>query len=275
MYLYNIKSIRLWFTSILITFLFLGCDTTSGDSTDFKSTHESQVSSILFAHGFMSDASTWNHFSAITDAYDSREWVVYRTNVAKTGTIITRASQLADYINAQNLEDNSLLVVGHSMGGLDLRYIISQGNQNQSINNKYYRASKTIHQFYTIATPHKGSTIASFVSGDAGAIHDLSTTQMKEFNQEHPYSHSWVDGRAIPMLAFRFSCKKNNVDDGVVDVNKQILDGAPYTEEIFDGKHTSGLENLCTQDVTEELLQNRVIESILDNNTPKEVINGI
>jgi hypothetical protein len=98
---------------------------------------------------------------------------------------------------------------------------------------------------------------------------------MKKFNQEHPYSHSWVDGRAIPMLAFRFSCKENNLDDGVVDVGKQVLDGAPYTEEIFDGKHTSGLENLCTQDVTEELLQDRVIQGILDNNTPKEVVNGI
>jgi pimeloyl-ACP methyl ester carboxylesterase len=268
----TIKSWGLGLIGLVLSLAIMGCETMSGDSDDSKGGHPPQVSNILFAHGFMSSSETWNYFSQVTANENARSWTIFKTNVPKTGTIIERASALADYINAQNLPDNSLLVVGHSMGGLDLRYIISEGNQNQFEANKYYQATKAIHRFYTIATPHKGSDIAGLVKRDGGAIHDLSSAQMTTFNIAHPYAHSAVGTRHIPMLAFRFSCQDRELSDGVVDLDKQILDTAPYTQEVIDGKHTSGLERVCTNNVSEELLQDRIIDGILNNTTPRDTI---
>ncbi|WP_309497410.1 lipase/acyltransferase domain-containing protein [Sulfurovum sp.] len=254
---------------------FSGCSD-SDDANDSQSTHQKQVTNILFAHGFLSDAETWDHYSEVTANYNSREWIIYRTNVSKTGTIAVRASQLADYINAQNVEENSMLVVGHSMGGLDLRYIISEGNKDQTDTNKYYTAAKKIHQFYTIATPHKGSDAAGLVPVDDGAVYDLSSEHMTEFNEENPYSNSNIDGRAIEMLAFRFACNKQNDHDGVVATDSQILDGAPYTKEIIDGKHTTGEHRvICEDGIIGELDQDPIINSILNNNTPEQIANPL
>lgn len=264
MFQVSIKSISL---ALLFSLVILGCGGDSGDANT-GTTHPQEVSNILFAHGVGSSSETWNYFSQVTANESDREWVIYKTSVSKTGTIKERASQLADYINAQNLAENSLLVVGHSMGGLDLRYIISEGHQNQSEDNKYYQATRKIHKFYTLATPHKGSDAAESFENENGALHDLSSSNMAIFNIEHPYIHSSVGSRLIPMFAFRFSCEDEQKHDGVVDVDKQILDGAPYSEEIISGKHTSGLERVCNENVIEELLQENIIDDILKNNTP-------
>ncbi len=229
--------------------------------------HERQVTNILFAHGFLGSEETWDHFSEITSTYTHRKWTIYKTSVSETGSIEERANELADYINTQNIADNSMLVVGHSMGGLDLRYIISKGNQNQSNTNKFYRAAKTIHKLYTLASPHKGSDIAGLVPQDDGAVHDLSSENMEIFNEENPYSGFNIDGRNIPMLAFRFYCKTliTTDDDGVVEIEKQILDYAPYTREIFNGKHTTSELILCTDQSVAEVLQTPILHGILDN----------
>ena len=269
----KLNVIKSMLVALLITG-FSGCSDTD-DSNDSQSTHNERVTNILFAHGFLSSAETWDHYSEITANYNSREWVVYKTNVSMTGTIALRASQLADYINAQNVEDDSMLVVGHSMGGLDLRYIISRGYQDQSDANKYYRAAKTIHKMYTIATPHKGSDAAGLVSDDDGAVNDLSSSHMKEFNIENPYAYSSIDGRAIEMLAFRFACDALNSYDGAVKVDNQLLDGAPYTKDLIVGKHTTGNHVICKDGVIAELMQDPIINGILDDNTPEQVTNAI
>ena len=229
--------------------------------------HKPQVTNILFAHGFLGSEETWDHFTESTSTYTKRKWTIYKTSVSETGSIEERANELADYINAQDIADNSMLVVGHSMGGLDLRYIISKGNQDQSNTNKFYRAAKTIHKLYTLASPHKGSDIATLVPQDDGAVHDLSTENMEKFNEENPYSGFNIDGRNIPMLAFRFYCKTltSDDDDGIVEIEKQILDYAPYTKEIFKGKHTTGNLILCTDDSVAEVLQTPILHGILDN----------
>jgi len=229
--------------------------------------HISQVTNVLFAHGFLGSEETWDHFTESTSTYTKRKWTIYKTSVSETGSIEERGNELADYINAQDIADNSMLVVGHSMGGLDLQYIISKGNQDQSNANKFYRAAKTIHKLYTLASPHKGSDIAALVPQDDGAVHDLSTENMEKFNEENPYSGFNIDGRNIPMLAFRFYCKTltSDDDDGIVEIEKQILDYAPYTKEIFKGKHTTGNLILCTDDSVAEVLQTPILHGILDN----------
>jgi len=252
------------FIGVLISLFIISCGSESYGLPEVKSNHPLEVKNILFAHGFMSSSETWEDFTRYSSNYANREWVPYLTSVSKTGTIIQRASELADYINAQNLDDNSVLAVGHSMGGLDLRYIISMGHQNQSVNNKYYTAAKKIYKLYTIATPHKGSNIASLVKRDNGAVHDLSVEYMNEFNQKYPYSNNHIDDRFIPMLAIRFTCQKAQKNDGVVAIDKQILENAPYSEKIYKGKHTSGLRR-CEKNAREELTQSRIIEGILND----------
>ena len=263
--------------SILVTLLivaFVGCREID-DIIDPQSGHPAQVKNILFAHGFMSDKSTWDAYSTATANNTNREWRVYRTSVAKSGTIAERADELADYINSLDIGEDSMLVVGHSMGGLDLRYIISKGHQDQSYTNKYYRAAKTIHKIYTIATPHKGSDIAGLVPKDDGAVADLSSEHMLEFNALHPYTNSSVDMRVIEMLAFRFACNDRKSHDGVVNVDSQILDGAPYTRDILSGKHTTSKQRICSDGVTAELDQDWIVDSILDDNTPQGIVGSI
>ncbi|CAA6826835.1 MAG: Unknown protein [uncultured Sulfurovum sp.] len=264
------------FKGIFIAFsmiLFSGCgNDTKTVTSDVNSIHPMSVKNVLFAHGFLSSADTWNHYVEVTSDYADREWVIYRTDVSDTGSIVRRAGQLADYINAQGLEDNSMIVIGHSMGGLDLRYIISQGNQNQTDDNKYYKAAKKIYKFYTIATPHKGVEIANILPEDNGAVSDLSADHMSMFNKEHPYSNSSIDGRKIEMLAFRFACDDDKSTDGIVPIESQVLDGAPYTKEVLDGKHTTARHIIiCEDDVIAELNQNSIINNILDNSTPEQI----
>jgi uncharacterized alpha/beta hydrolase family protein len=227
--------------------------------------HGTEVTNILFAHGFGGDKSTWDHFVEVTNGYDAKDWNIYRTDVSRTDSIATRASTLADYINAQKFPADSVVAVGHSMGGLDLRYIISQGNLNQTESNKYYKAAKTIHKVFTIATPHKGVDEAKLDAlGLSKGLEDLKPENMEEFNNKYPYSTFSIDNRAIPMLAMRFKCKDGT--DGTVNVSSQSLKGAPRTKEIFDGRHSSNVTFLeCSQSIQEELEQDEIINGILDN----------
>ena len=238
----------------------------AGDAVPYMMMSEASYNNknILFAHGYKSSSKIWDNFTKISK---NRGWKTYRTNVK--GTIKERAKILAKYINSQNIENNSLVTVGHSMGGLDLRYIVNEGHKEQSNpDNIFVRAAMKISKVYTLATPHKGNQSAS---------NDLGIKQMKKFNEDNPYVDFNINGRDIPLLAFRFSCddsqisngddpKAENGSDGVVAVKRQILNGAPYTQSIFHGKHTAG--TLCAYSKggnTLEVELDHIIEGILDN----------
>jgi uncharacterized alpha/beta hydrolase family protein len=249
---------------ILIAFATVGCDRQNpSDDTPNKS-HGSRVTNILFAHGFLADSSVWDGYVRFTEHYQDKVWTTYRTSVSKTGSIAKRAEQLANYINAQKFSDDSVVAVGHSMGGLDLRYIIGKGNEDQSDSNKFYRAAKTVHKIYTIATPHKGIDETTLdMLGSGGALDDLKPYNMEKFNQRYPCSTLKIDGRNIPMLAMRFHCNENN-SDGAVTVQSQSLDGAPYTRKVFGGRHSDAAAIECPN-ATQELEQADIIRGILEN----------
>jgi len=216
---------------------------------------------ILFAHGLNSHKGTWNTYA---DYATNRGWRVFRTNVSRDGSIKTRATELANYINGLNIEDESLTAVGHSMGGLDLRYIVSRAHDGDE---PYYSAAKKIRDIYTIATPHKGNVFGG-LNTSSGAYKDLGKNQMLEFNKEYPYSTLEVDGIKKPLIALRFVCGtlKSFGTDGVVNITNQSLDGAPFKLIPVIGEHTNGTSLCKGSGASEELKNTDILDNILNDN---------
>jgi hypothetical protein len=225
---------------------------------------------ILFAHGYDSDRETWDRFSLYAE---QAGYQVLRFDVPAKGSIEERATRLAEQIiaNSTAIQAHTLISVGHSMGGLDLRYIVSLGHANESDpDDIFYRAAQKISRIYTIATPHKGTGLP----GVDDASKDMTTEHMKEFNEAYPYADYKIGGVAIPLLAYRFKCGDAKVSDGstpqqadsddtdgVVLTSKQLFNGAPYTQTIFSGKHTE--DALCLSDSEEELSRTDILEGML------------
>ncbi|HPA57208.1 MAG TPA: hypothetical protein PLT70_07245 [bacterium] len=243
-----------------------------------------EAKNILFAHGLNASFDGWSTFRNYAE---DQGWTVYGTSVGKRDSIANRADALANYINTLGLEENSLIVVGHSMGGLDLHYIISKGHEDPS--SKFGLAASTFKKYYTIASPHKGnqfsgmdlSVLNSIAALDGldwadmatcDAVHDLGLEQMQEFNEQYPYTTFSINGRKIPAMALRFSCiEGDEKGDGVVAVQNQSLNGAPHTSQIYEGAHMPGVCDILgveeEQEQTSEILQ-----KILDGyNFPKDV----
>lgn len=289
------KAYMIILTTVFSLF-FIGCDKNSHDTGSEQNSsagvilsvgspisqgHPERVKNILFAHGYHDNKSRWDAFSEyIKDNYS--DWKVYKTDVDPNATIENRGEELAKYIaSLDSVDDDSLLTVGHSMGGLDLHYVVSMGNLHEGEpENIYYKAAKKIHKIYTLATPHGGNQfggqIAQLITDDGGL--SLGTTQMREFNQKYPYSNFSINSRDIPLLAFRFHCgdkesaknggpvepSDDTDSDGTVAVSRQILFGAPYTQSIFHGKHTFKPPNNCIS-LDLETDNTTLLKGILDN----------
>ena len=220
---------------------------------------------ILFAHGLSASKGTWNIYSKYAK---KAGWSVYRTDVAKFGSIATRAEELATYINSLNLEDNSLIAVGHSMGGLDLRYIVSYANKTGE--EPFSSASKKITKIYTIATPHGGNQFGGIVNSDNyPALQDLGLEHMAQFNKDYPYTTLKTEDRKIPLLAIRSVCDSPFAfgSDGVVSIARQALDGAPYNFVPFISKHTEAVSDLCSKKTLVETDNTEILDDILKNGT--------
>ncbi len=217
---------------------------------------------ILFAHGMGSSKSSWNSFA---DYASEKGWNVYRTNVEPYGSIQERAKELAEYINSLDLKDDSLIAVGHSMGGLDLRYIVSHAYLSGE--EPFASAAKKITKIYTIATPHKGA-IYDFSAQKGSAIADLSASSMKEFNDKYPYTTLKVADRTVPLLAIRALCDTAAAfgTDGVVDIDSQALDGAYYSYIPFIARHNESTP-LCSDSTPEESEMTEILGKILNNGT--------
>lgn len=229
---------------------------------------------ILFAHGLNGSPLVWNIFAKKAN---DMGWRVLRTVVSKNGSIKKRARMLNAYIMKVNekcgIPDGSLRVVGHSMGGLDLRYLV------------HYQlpAAKKIESVYTLATPHQGDNFANLGTGDA--IENLKPEFMKNFNYWNPYcdeqkaladmgkpSHRFqIDNRQIYLYAFRFNCDGNdNEGDGVVGWKKQRY-GLHYTssDSLLKGKHAKTITAAaCTAELETE--QVKVLEIILNDTNQSE-----
>ncbi len=239
-----------------------------------KASDDAYYNNVLFAHGYKGSLESWDIFSDYITSHQE-PWNIYRCSVGEEDSIATRATQLAQYINAQNnIADNSLLAIGHSMGGLDLRYIVSQGHKHQDDkSNIFYKAAKKISSIYTLATPHKGINDV----GIDDATDDMTKPNMKIFNEANPYSIFNIEDKPVPLLAYRFVCDEARLADGsgaeddsgydgLLKVKTQIFNGAPFTQSVFSAKHTA--DTLCLGSYDEEKERTDILQDILDAQTP-------
>ncbi|KAI0706121.1 Alpha/Beta hydrolase protein [Cytidiella melzeri] len=162
---------------------------------------------VVFCHGLLGfDTVTLGlsiaplqvaHWRGIKDALEANGTEVLITRVPATSSPIDRAKVLEQKIS-EVYPGRSVHLIGHSMGGLDCRYMTSQLTQR-----KFKVLSVT-----TIATPHRGSSFADhFLStvgierlpsvlslldmlpnggGDGKAFEFLTVDSMRKFNEDTP-----------------------------------------------------------------------------------------
>lgn len=110
---------------------------------------------IVLAHGYLGfgtlgPLSYFNNVARILAQMGAKQ--VYATDVSPKGSISERASQLAAQIR-QHVPNGKVHVIAHSMGGLDARFLIGNGNGREMI------ATLT-----TLGTPFRGTFVADVVT---------------------------------------------------------------------------------------------------------------
>ena len=221
---------------------------------------------ILFAHGYNDNQLAWDKYVNIAK---EEGWRVFRTSVSEDGSIRKRASLLNKFIKKAaeqcKIEEGTLRVVGHSMGGLDLRYMISNN----------WEGAKYVERVYTIATPHSGSGYAYPAYLGSDAARDLAPSHMDEFNKRFPYKDfKGPNYTIIDFLALRFACAEdpNEGDsDFIVEVSSQNYPKAPCSSKIYNGKHMPSAA--CVHGYSAELEQGDVVRMILKDKI--ELENGV
>ncbi len=255
---------------------------------------------ILFAHGLHDTQKAWGKFARYAKEHG---WRVFRTSVSANGSVMKRAHMLSDYIvkiaEKCKIDDNQLRVVGHSMGGLDLRYILSAHSSYENLK----KSRNIIERAYTLATPHGGAYLADLLSFYDDGIKSCSIKAMKGFNENLPYSR--IQSYNKSLLAIRFHLDKevedisnDNLDtlaqkelscdstycyvqpnDGVVWTADMSHGAIPYAKKLYRGKHTptNYIKKVYRMDygnIDESVLEQHrtaVLQEILDDYRSKNI----
>jgi triacylglycerol lipase len=150
---------------------------------------------IVFVHGFggfknLGPVEYWWHIPEDLQAHGFQVYVASDTSVS---TVQDRAQELENQIIAQFPDPNvKVNLIGHSMGGLDCRYLVSSlGFANRV-------ASVT-----TIGTPHRGSSVADVIFGLVpGSIVDATNVLMNlvgyDLNGGREMTTSYMQGTFNP-----------------------------------------------------------------------------
>lgn len=130
---------------------------------------------VVLAHGFIGYRKLlyWELFPGVEEAFAEMGVPAFRTLVHPTARIEDRAAELLDQIDGRLGPEARFHVIGHSMGGLDGRYMVSPNGMNQG-----HRAISLT----TLSTPHRGAWLAEripnlprrVVSFAAGAVRRLA-----------------------------------------------------------------------------------------------------
>jgi triacylglycerol lipase len=137
----------------------------------------------------------WAYFQGIDKALRRAGYPVVVTRVHPTGGIAKRAGQLKEAIDTglaglNGSGQGKIMIVAHSMGGLDARYMIHQLGM-----------ADRVAALLTITTPHRGSPYADwcvrhvgkrlhgfelmeFLGLDVSAARDLTTEACARFNEQ-------------------------------------------------------------------------------------------
>jgi triacylglycerol lipase len=137
-----------------------------------------------------------SYFHRIERAIAQEGHLVIATRVHPTAGVETRARQLKqqilDRLAIAGLTGQRVLLIAHSMGGLDARYMVT-----------HLGMARHVAGVLTVATPHRGSPFADWVQTqlgqrvgllpmlqkfglDLGAIIDLTTRACARFNEQVP-----------------------------------------------------------------------------------------
>lgn len=132
---------------------------------------------------------TKEYFRGVRSALEANGHRVLSPRVNPTASTASRAAELKAAIRRE-LGTQPVHVIGHSLGGLDARYMISRLGMDRQV------ASLT-----TVGTPHRGSTFADWMvarlartlqpvfrwagMSDDG-VFDLMTDRCERFNEETP-----------------------------------------------------------------------------------------
>lgn len=108
---------------------------------------------VIICHGFLGyrNMLLWSMFGGVDDALQKSGIPALRTIAHPTASIETRASEINKQIIEAYGEDQPVHIIGHSMGGLDIRYLASPAGLNQG---------HRICSVTTLSTPHHGSILA-------------------------------------------------------------------------------------------------------------------
>jgi triacylglycerol lipase len=152
--------------------------------------------------------------------------------LSMTRGVVQRAAELKRFIE-RKVSGGSVHVIGHSMGGLDARYMISRLGM-----------AGRVRSLTTVGTPHRGSPFADwgkkrfgrlltpffqFLGVSYQAFFDLTTQSCRRFNDEVPDASSVryfaVAGECEPQwvgpewwLQHRIVAEHEGPNDGVVSV---------------------------------------------------------
>ncbi|THH09198.1 hypothetical protein EW145_g2195 [Phellinidium pouzarii] len=182
-------------------------ETIEGEEEQIRKKYRAPKNPIVFCHGLLGFDSVQigpaiapmnvSHWRGIKEVLEARGIEVLITRVPATSSPVERAKVLESKIS-EVYPGRAVHLIGHSMGGLDCRYLTTH-----LIQRKFRVLSIT-----TIATPHRGSSFAdhfiatlgkerfpSFVSlldllpnggGDGSAFESLTIGAMRKFNEETP-----------------------------------------------------------------------------------------
>lgn len=176
------------------------------------------------------------YFKGIAPVLEQEGRRVVHARLAAMGTIESRARELADCILA--LDGSRVIILAHSMGGLDARHAIAK-----------LGLAPSVAALVTVGAPHRGTPVADLTTALAGklgiaralalagvgleALHDLTSARMERFNEEAPddpsVSYASVVGsvthkrRANKLLlpTHLWLAERSGANDGVVPAASQ------------------------------------------------------
>lgn len=110
------------------------------------------ATTLVLLHGYLGFAEIGpiSYFRNLRDMLGRQYGDVLVPQVPPTGSIAERAASLAEQLFS-NPARTSFVLLAHSMGGLDARYLIA-----------HLDPDRRIHTLVTVATPHRGSAMATW-----------------------------------------------------------------------------------------------------------------
>jgi triacylglycerol lipase len=130
-----------------------------------------------------------DYFPGVREQLEATGNRVYSARVSPTAGIASRAADLKQFIE-ESVPAGPVHIIGHSLGGLDARYMVSRlGMERQVLS------------LTTIATPHRGSSFADWgirrfarllvpvlraIGLPYQAFYDLMTDSCRRFNEDVP-----------------------------------------------------------------------------------------